>query len=411
MTGRFLRAAGIIGLWISAIAWPVGGVPVGGAMVHAAETANPTEVYTDTGTSPSTSGSAGAPRETENTETAWDRFVPPPDDKFDWIQLKSGEWLKGELKVMYNYSLEFDSDELELLEFDWEDVKQIRTARSQRVRLEDSIAGGKPFIVVGILSLKDGKLYVESGDKTREFDRDQIVAIAESAARELDRWSGKLSLGINRRGGNSDTTDGSAIVNLKRRTASSRFVTDYLGNYSQAVGETTSNNHRLSTYYDIFETRKLFWRPVAASYYQDRFVNVQHQVYGGAGFGYNVIRTSKTEWELTGGAGVVYKSYVSVAPGVNRAQTSASVGGGTQYETDVTSWIHYLLGYTFQIVKKDSGLYLHHLITTLETDLIHNLDLDVSLVWDRVQDPQPTADGDLPKKDDYQFILSVAYEF
>jgi hypothetical protein len=34
---------------------------------------------------------------------------------FDWIQLTSGEWLKGELKVLYNDSLEFDSDELDLL--------------------------------------------------------------------------------------------------------------------------------------------------------------------------------------------------------------------------------------------------------------------------------------------------------
>ena len=41
---------------------------------------------------------------------------PPMPDKFDWVQLKSGEWLKGEIKVMYEDSLEFDSEELELLE-------------------------------------------------------------------------------------------------------------------------------------------------------------------------------------------------------------------------------------------------------------------------------------------------------
>ena len=51
-------------------------------------------------------------------DDAWDRFVPPPDNRFDWIQLKSGEWLKGDLKAMYNYSLEFESDELDRLELD-----------------------------------------------------------------------------------------------------------------------------------------------------------------------------------------------------------------------------------------------------------------------------------------------------
>lgn len=406
MTGRLLYAGCIAGVWMAAVAWLVGGLPVGGASVHAAEiTEQPS------GDAASASGAEQAPGEAESSQSAQDRFAPPPDKKFDWIQLKSGEWLKGELRVMYNYSLEFDSDELELLHFDWEDIKQIRTAGPERVRIESSIPGDKPFTVVGVLNLRDGTLYVVSGDQTREFDRVRIVAIAENAVKELDRWTGKLTLGANRRGGNTDTTDASLKVNMKRRTAVSRFVTDYLGNYSQAEGETTSNNQRLNTHYDIFETRKFFWRPVAAEYYRDRFVNIEHQVYGGTGFGYNVIRSPRTEWELSGGVGVIYKRYVSVAPGENLEQTSASVGLGTVFETDVTSWVHYLLDYSFRIVKKDSGRYLHHLITTLETDLIHNLDLDVSFVWDRVQDPQQTADGDLPKKDDYQFIVGVGYEF
>lgn len=38
-----------------------------------------------------------------------------PPEGFDWIQLTNGEWLKGDLKVLYNDSLEFDSDELDLL--------------------------------------------------------------------------------------------------------------------------------------------------------------------------------------------------------------------------------------------------------------------------------------------------------
>jgi len=37
----------------------------------------------------------------------------PPADKFDWIQLKSGEWLKGRIKAMQDRELEFDSEELE----------------------------------------------------------------------------------------------------------------------------------------------------------------------------------------------------------------------------------------------------------------------------------------------------------
>ena len=41
--------------------------------------------------------------------------MPQPDDKFDWVQLTSGEWLKGELKFLYDYQVEFDSEKLALL--------------------------------------------------------------------------------------------------------------------------------------------------------------------------------------------------------------------------------------------------------------------------------------------------------
>src|SRR5208282_5505081 len=36
----------------------------------------------------------------------------PPEDSFDWIQLKSGEWLKGRVKAMQERKLEFFSEEL-----------------------------------------------------------------------------------------------------------------------------------------------------------------------------------------------------------------------------------------------------------------------------------------------------------
>lgn len=50
---------------------------------------------------------------------AWKAFEPPPDSKYDWIQLDSGEWLKGDLKVMYDQSLEFDSDKMDDQSFDF----------------------------------------------------------------------------------------------------------------------------------------------------------------------------------------------------------------------------------------------------------------------------------------------------
>lgn len=41
---------------------------------------------------------AAAPAAPSVAPAAWQPPPPPPDD-FDWIQLKSGEWLKGRMRA------------------------------------------------------------------------------------------------------------------------------------------------------------------------------------------------------------------------------------------------------------------------------------------------------------------------
>ena len=362
-------------------------------------------------TKPSPDGAADAvdkrlPQASKERST-WDNFVPPRDDKYDWIQLKSGEWLKGTLNVLYNFSLEFDSDELGLLTLDWYDIKQIRGAGLQRIRIQPTDGGSVPYTVIGILTLIDHKVTVTVGNDTQEFDRKQIIAIAEGTK----LWKGKLSLGANIRSGNTDLVDATFSANVMRRTTESRFVADYMGNYSQAENVQTSNNHRLNSYYDIFITANSFWRTISAEYYRDAFINIDHQVAVGTLYGYSFIRTAKTEWEVLGGVGALYKRFVSVEPGEDIDNVSPSVALGTRYDTKLGSWLEYLFDFSFKIVDKDSGTYIQHLVTTLESDFIRDLKLDITFVWDRIGDPQPAADGTVPKQDDFQLVVGVAYEF
>lgn len=90
----------------------------------------------------------------------------PAADQFDWIQTTSGEWLKGELKVLYREKLEFDSDELDLQELDWEDVKYVRGHRIFSVRLEGPEG---PIVVVGLLEVTEDKVFVTVGEDRQEF--------------------------------------------------------------------------------------------------------------------------------------------------------------------------------------------------------------------------------------------------
>ncbi|UCD34469.1 MAG: DUF481 domain-containing protein [Nitrospiraceae bacterium] len=344
-------------------------------------------------------------------DSAWDAFVPPPDDKFDWIQLSSGEWLKGEFKVFYDYQVEFDSDELGLLTFDLDDVKRIRTHKAQSVRIEDAALSDEPIIVEGIVTIIDNKVIMTVGDGTREFKRSQLVSIAPSDKKEPDLWSGNIALGVNFREGNTDTVDANLRANAQRRTSSSRLVLDYVGNYSEDDSRETSNNHRLGAYRDSFVSKKFFWRQFSASYYRDRFKNIDDQVSLFTGLGYHIIRTAKTEWDVTAGVGARYTKFNSVEPGQSSDHTSPAFGAGTRYDTELTSWMDFLVDYSFQIVDKEAGTYTHNFITTLSNDLIGDIDLDISFVWDRIEDPQPDSEGTVPEQDDYQLIVGLSYDF
>jgi putative salt-induced outer membrane protein YdiY len=334
----------------------------------------------------------------------WEPPPPPPDD-FDWIQLKSGEWLKGELKVLYEKKLEFDSDELELLKFDWEDVKQVRGHRIFSVRFVG------PITVDGLLQVTEDKVFVTVGEERQEFERNKLVAIAPGEPREINYWSANLNVGLNYASGNTQQTQYSAIANIKRRTSATRFVTDYLGNFTKTEGVQTVNNQRLNTYFDIFKTRKYFFRPIFAEYYRDPFKNISSRVTVGAGMGYHIIDTSKTEWDVAGGPAYQRTRFDSVQAGEASSESTPAFVAGTHFERELTETVDFDLLYDIQIVNKKSGTYSHHFVAAVETELTDWLDFDVSFVWDRTKDPQPNADGTVPKQDDLYVIISLGIEF
>jgi putative salt-induced outer membrane protein YdiY len=337
---------------------------------------------------------------------------------FDWIQLTNGEWLKGDLKVLYNDSLEFDSDELGLLSFDWEDVQQVICHAPQSVRIEDAESGqtkiwqiqGDAGTVVGFLRIDGDKVFMETDEGTLEFDRSTLVSIAPGESSELDYWSIKLTLSIDLSGGNTEKEDYSLNLNTKRRTSLTRFYFDYRGIYSETQNIETSNSHRAGTYFDIFSTRRFYWRPVFAEYYRDPFANIAHRGTIGAGVGYTIIDTAKTEWILTPGIAYIYTEYDSVEAGEDSTAQTPALVVSTEYDTELTKKTDFNILYNFNVVNEESGTYFHHAKASLEIELTGTLDLDLSLIWDRIQDPAPDEDGIVPEQDDYYFFCGLSFE-
>jgi putative salt-induced outer membrane protein YdiY len=330
---------------------------------------------------------------------------PPTPDAFDWIQLKSGEWLKGEFKVLYKKTLEFDSDELDLLELDWKNVNQIRGYRFFTVRFEG------PITVRGFLQVTEDKVFIIVGGDRKEFERSQLVAISAGEPKEINYWSAKINFGLSLSSGNTEQTQWSTIANIKRRTSATRFIIDWLGNFSETEGEQTINNQRLNTHFDVFKSRKYYFTPFFGEYFRDPFSNISSRVTVGAGMGYQIIDTSKTEWDVAGGPAYQKTRFDSVQAGQNESESTPAFVLGSNFDTELTQAVDSILRYNFQIVNKESGAYNHHFIAALETEITRWLDIDISFVWDRIRDPQPNADGAVPKQNDYYLILGLGVDF
>ena len=88
----------------------------------------------------------------------------------DWVKLKSGEVIKGELNGTikkdsnsYKQEIEFDSDDLGDQEIELGDIQELQTAGYFTIRVSDG------SIYDGYLSIRNDQLYLTSADKEISF--------------------------------------------------------------------------------------------------------------------------------------------------------------------------------------------------------------------------------------------------
>lgn len=324
------------------------------------------------------------------------------DESYDWIQLTSGEWLKGKIKAMYSNTLEFDSDELDDQEFDWEDVSRIRTAKNYSVRIDQNTTR------TGVLAMKDEQISIDDGGEGA-IDQFELISIAPDQALELDNWTAKVSLSSTLRSGTSDQQDISLSGVLQKRTSRRRFYMDFLSNYSETNSETTSNDYRANAYFDSYLTRKIFIRPIFVEYYRDPIQNISRRYTLGASLGYYLIDNRKTTWDATIGPAYQRTEYINVLAGENRTEDDPALVLSTQFNSELTNRLDLVGSHRVQYANRGGGLSFHTL-TKLEYELTEIIDLDLALVWDRIEDPTSNEQGDIANNDDIRFTFGIGID-
>ncbi|MEP4077952.1 DUF481 domain-containing protein [Haloferula sp.] len=342
---------------------------------------------------------------------------PPPADKFDWIQLSSGEWLKGELMAYVDDVLIFDSDKLGQQRLDKEDVKFIRTHDAVRVGHQPGeVDNGMDRIGRDNIQVDEGRIEVKDGEvRTRESGRkiadvEEVVTIATGTESEWDNWFGKVSLGGNIREGNTQQIDYDIAMELERLTPHNRFHLDYLGTFSESDNTEIANSHRVSFSLDLYRTPKLYFRPVFGEYYRDPFQNIAHRATLGMGVGYEIIDTARTEWEVVAGPAWQTIHYDSVQAGGASSEDSAAGAIASTFEYEISDNVEFSSLYRATFASKSAGGYTHYFSNGFNFEITDHVDFDISLIWDHISDPVKRTDGTQPKSDDLRLMFMLGYE-
>ena len=328
----------------------------------------------------------------------------PPEDGFDWIQLKSGEWLKGRIYGMQQREIEFFSEELGDLTYDWKDIRQMRSPRTIDVLFVDGKGASGPVMVTP-------EQVTVGGAEPRVVARDQLTSLTPGGSKERDYWSGNLTLGLTLQAGNTKAVQYNAQAHLQRRTPATRLSLDYIGNISSVNGDENANNHRVNSEFDLWLSRRFYLIIPFVEYYKDPFQNLAHRLTLGGGVGYELIDRPNLEWNINTGPAYQYAWFDSSEPGEPTEKGTAALVFASRYDWNITRRIELILEYRGQYTSREVGETTHHAVSTLSLDLNKRFTLDVSGIWDRISDPKVGADGVTPKPDDFRLVVGLGAHF
>jgi hypothetical protein len=331
--------------------------------------------------------------------------------KYDWLKLSSEEWLKGDILSMYDDELDFDSKKLDLQIIDWDDVVELRSKDKLSIRMLDGT------IAEGYVVVKDGKLSLVNNNVAKNYNLSDLLSITASSKREIDLWDGYLNLGANFRRGNTVQFDYTIGAGVQRRSSNSRLRIDYIANYSKFEEKeaderlVTADSTRLTSTYDWFYNQKIFFRAVDFEYFSDEFLNIDYRVSYGVSAGYHFIDNEETSWDVNVGPSYQKTQFKDVLASESKSEVSPGLALGTDFSHEITSDVDFETSYQITFVNDVSGKYLHKFETGLEVELTKRFDLDLTLYINRTKNPHADDSGNIPKQNDYRFVVSLEYDF
>ncbi|MEM7135481.1 MAG: DUF481 domain-containing protein [Myxococcota bacterium] len=331
-----------------------------------------------------------------------DEYMIEFGDDYDWIQMKSGEWLKGNLERMRDGALDFDSAELRLLTLDWKKTMQLHSPTANTFVFSDGTE------LVGPAMIDQERVAVQTTEGLVIRDRAELSAIIEHTQRERNYWSTVLRLGLTANAGNSEQLTFNAFWSLVREDALTRAQLTYDGTFGRIAREQSANRHLGTGDVDIFVHPILYVKALTGQLLYDRFQNIRLRATPAAGVGVHVITTYVVNWDFEVAPGYQYLSLLDPADTVEDPQSDFYLGLRMFADLDFTDDIQLLLDWRTNLVLTRIGNTNHTGSLDFSIRVTSIFDTNISFLFLRTEDPFPRSDGTVPKSNDYQIVVGVS---
>ena len=151
--------------------------------------------------------------------------------------------------------------------------------------------------------------------------------------------------------------------------------------------------------------------PASVDVFRDPFQNTNLRLTPGAGVGYTIMDRGNIEWDIGAGGGFRYTEFVSVPAGSPTTERTSAFLFGTNLDWDVTKRVEVIFAHNAEVALAASGSTNQHATLLLSFEFFNDVDLDVSVIWDRIGDPVPDEGGEVPAADDLCFSVGLGWEF
>ncbi len=340
-----------------------------------------------------------------NDDSSWSPDSPEPGIVLDseWIKLKGGEWLKGDIISFRDDQLTFDSDKFGDKIFKWEDVRELYSKEKMIVVLIDG------RVIISRISIIGNDILFTDSDE--EADRDFLISFVPTGSNWWELWNGRISSGLNLRRGNTNQTDLQLDFEAVRRSAFNRLTFNYSGNFSNVEGHPIANNNKAFFSWSYFLNHRMYLIPLAYNFLSDPFRNIRQEHSPTIGFGFELLNKPKIKWNILGSGGYRYTQYSSVESGQKDSSQSVILLSGTNVTADLTDSTEVQLSYSINFDLINLKNIVHNLVSNVLVDITNNLELDLMFSWTMVGDPEKRENGTVPEKSDISLTAGISYSF